>query len=422
MADRFIRDLQYYKFCVYGFLKNLRFFEPFLILFFLEKGLSYLEIGTLYAIKEIATNILEIPTGVAADSLGRRRTMVFSFGSYIVSFAVFYLSGQFAIFVAAMVLFSFGEAFRTGTHKAMIFEYLRINGWTDQKVHYYGHTRSWSQMGSALSALIAMGLVFFRGRYASIFLFSIIPYLLDLTLMLTYPRELDGTRRSVSGKKFVSQFTSVVKDFAYSFRDRSLLKSILNLALYTGYYKAAKDFLQPLLKSLALAIPILTVVSAQKRTAIVVGVVYSLIYVLTSLASRSAGGFTERFKSLEYPLNITMFIGPVLGIGAGILYALGSTVGAVILYVGIYLIENLRKPIGISYVSDKMRSDILATALSAESQVETIVAALVAVALGFFADRFGLANGLVAVSVLVGIAAIFAVVRKTQPVPVNDET
>ena len=76
MASRFVKNLQYYKFCMYGFLKNLRFFEPFLILFFVEQGLSFLQIGTLYAIREIATNLLEIPTGIIADALGRRRTLI----------------------------------------------------------------------------------------------------------------------------------------------------------------------------------------------------------------------------------------------------------------------------------------------------------------------------------------------------------
>ena len=69
MSKEYPRNLQYYKFCMYGFLKNLRFFDPFLILFFINAGLSFLQIGTLYAIREISTNILEIPTGIAADSL-----------------------------------------------------------------------------------------------------------------------------------------------------------------------------------------------------------------------------------------------------------------------------------------------------------------------------------------------------------------
>ncbi len=52
------KDSMYYRFCLYGFLKNQRFFDPFIILFFREMGMSFLEIGTLFSIREIATNIL----------------------------------------------------------------------------------------------------------------------------------------------------------------------------------------------------------------------------------------------------------------------------------------------------------------------------------------------------------------------------
>ena len=48
MAERYKKDLQFAKFSAYGFLKNLKLFEPFLILFLLEKNLSYTLIGTLY--------------------------------------------------------------------------------------------------------------------------------------------------------------------------------------------------------------------------------------------------------------------------------------------------------------------------------------------------------------------------------------
>ena len=195
---KFRKDLQYYKFCTYGFLKNLRFFEPFLILFFLEKDLSYLQIGVLYTLREVTRNILEVPAGVAADVLGRRRTMISSFSFYILSFLIYSLSRSMLLLAAATVVFGLGEAFRTGTHKAMIFDYLERYGWADQKVHYYGNTRSWSQAGSALSALLAAALVFHSGRYLYIFLYSTIPYVLGLGLMLTYPAWLDGQARSLS--------------------------------------------------------------------------------------------------------------------------------------------------------------------------------------------------------------------------------
>ena len=143
----FSKDLQYYKFCAYGFLKNLRFFEPFLILFFLEKDITFFQIGILYTVRELTRNIFEIPAGLAADVLGRRRTMISSFILYIISFLVYSSSRSMLVLSAATIIFGLAEAFRTGTHKAMIFDYLQNKGWPDQKVHYYGHTRSWSQAG-----------------------------------------------------------------------------------------------------------------------------------------------------------------------------------------------------------------------------------------------------------------------------------
>ena len=114
------RDIMFYQFSAYGFLKNLRFFEPFILLIFRSYGLSFLQIGLLYSIRDVATNILEVPTGLLADSFGRKRAMVSAFIAYILSFLILYTFQEFWILAFAMVLFASGEAFRSGTHKALI--------------------------------------------------------------------------------------------------------------------------------------------------------------------------------------------------------------------------------------------------------------------------------------------------------------
>jgi len=86
-----------FRFSLYGFLKNQRYYDPFLILAFREKGLSFFQIGILYGFREICTNLFEIPSGALADLYGRRRAMIFSFCAYIVSFATvggFAVSGE----------------------------------------------------------------------------------------------------------------------------------------------------------------------------------------------------------------------------------------------------------------------------------------------------------------------------------------
>ncbi len=396
----FTKDLQYQKFCAYGFLKNLRFFEPFMLLFLLEKDLTYLQVGTLIAIQEITINLFEIPTGVLADTLGRRKSLVQSFVFYIISFLIYYYSNSFGTLVVAALFFGYGDAFRTGTHKAMIFEYLKIKGWTDQKVHYYGHTRSWSQKGSALSAILAAIIVYFHGDYKSVFLFSIVPYLLDLWLITTYPRSLDGKTAKLERGQIIQQFKSTFSDFISSFKNRAMLGAILSQAVYTGYYKAVKDYLQPIISLFALSLPLFLWMNNQQRSSILVGLVYSVIYLLTSYSSKNSGRFTDKFRDVIKPLNITMILGLVLGILCGIMYSFRLEIISIILFSGIYLIENLRKPIGISAVADNLQKDVLASALSAESQAETLFAALIAPVLGYFADLWGVGYALIIVSVI----------------------
>jgi len=400
MAKNFNKDLQYYKFCGYGFLKNLKFFESFLILFYLEKGLNFFEIGALYSIQQITINIFGIPSGIFADAIGRRRTMIYSFIAYIISFIVFYFSNTYPLFIVAILFFAFGDSFRTGTHKAMIFEYIKSKGWTDQKVHYYGHTRSWSQRGSALSSIIAACIVFYSGSYRYIFLFATIPYLLDLILVSSYPKELDGKIQHLDFKVMIKSFKTVMNEFFISFKNIYIFKAISNSAVHGGFYEAVKDYLQPVLKAFALSLPFFLYLDDKQRSAIIIGIFYFFIYIITSYASRKSGVIADKYQKISRTLNITMIIGFCFGALSGLFYNLNLIIIAITLYIGIYIIENLRKPMGEAYITDALDKDILATALSVESQLKSLYAAIFAPIIGFIADRYGIGTGLIVISTI----------------------
>jgi len=419
MARSFKKDLQYYKFSLYGFLKNLQFFEPFLYLFFLEKGITFLQIGTLITIREISRNILEIPAGILADALGRRRAMISAFVFYLISFLLFYFSSGYPVFVLAMLFYSFGDAFRTGTHKAMIFEYLKIKGWNDQKVYYYGYTRSASQFGSAISSILAGIIVFYSGNYSLIFLFTGIPYLLDLILMITYPKELDGERVRLKGKRIRDNFRDVMREVIFSFRQKALIRTISNISIFSGYYRAVKDYIQPVLQVFATGIALHLGIRGEKATAVLVGLIYFFIYFLSAFTARKSGSFAERFTNLCRPLNISLVAGIGLGVVSGVLFTGEARIMVamgILVFIGIYLVENLRRPIGVSYVAEILSKDILATALSTESQVKSIYAALLAPLTGFLADKFGIGISLVIVSSIIIVFFPILLVRKKKNV------
>jgi len=398
MPASFSKDIQYYRFCLYGFFKNLRFFEVFLILFFLEKDLSFLAIGTLYAVREITVNIFEIPSGIVADALGRRRTLIMAFVFYIFSFIIFFFAESYMEFMAAMIIFSLGEAFRSGNHKAMIFHYLSTKGWEDQKVHYYGHTRSWSQMGSALAALSGAAIVFFSGSYRYIFLFSVIPYVLDLILVATYPKFLDGNMQKADWSLIKRNFKEIFLSLITALKSRKVLKIIGSLSVYSGYYKAVKDYLQAVVAVWAIAMPFMPGLSGEQRTSVMIGLVFFLVYLLSSMASRYSGGFSDRFSSLSAPLNLTILLGLLCGVLSGIFYTAELWVISVIFFIMVYMIENLRKPAGVAYLGSSVSNNVLASVLSVDSQVKSLTAAILAPLFGIFADLFGIGWGIVIVS------------------------
>jgi MFS family permease len=386
MPVRFSKDIQYYKFCLYGFLKNQRFFDPFLMLFFLEKNLLYVQIGVLYSIKMITRAILEIPTGVIADALGRRGTMIFSYTSYIFSFLLYYFSGSYFFLIMASFVFGVGDAFRTGTHKAMIFEYLKYKSWEDQKVHYYGHTRSWSQVGSAVSSLIAAIIVFHSGRYTDIFLFTLIPYAIGLVLLASYPKILEGSGVKKPEQSVAEVFKKVLHEIFTSFKDLKALKIIINLSSFSGYYLAIKDYLQPVLQTFITAVPVLLFMDNKKREALIIGTVYFILYFMTSRAAKYSGRSAEKFSNLLKPLNLILICGLITGILAGLFYKFNIIIISVILFIAIHIFENLRRPMAVAYASEKFNDRILASVLSIESQAQSLIAALFAVLLGFIAD------------------------------------
>lgn len=399
MQKQFEKDIQYYKFCLYGFFKNLRFFDAFLMLFFLEKGIDFLQIGLLYSIREIIILVTEIPSGVISDALGRRKTLIVSFIAYIFSFIVFYFSNSYLMLITAMVLFALADAFRTGVHKAMIFQYLKVNNWGSQKIDYYGHTRSWSQSGSAISSVLAAVFVFYSGSYDIIFIASIIPYLADMMLIYSYPAYLDGEITGLNLDKIKQRFKLVILASIQTMKRMDFFRVLTNLSLYTGYYKAVKDYIQPVLKYVALSLPFFAYLNNEKKIAITIGIIYFFIYILTALASRYSGSFTRLFINLQKPMNYTIVLGLLVGVSTGLTFYVGLYMWPIVGFIIIMVIENLRKPVGIGLVANLSNDKSMATTLSITSQAKSVFAAIIAPIIGWLADIYNPGIGIAICSI-----------------------
>jgi len=378
------------RFSLYGFLKNQQYYEPFLILAFREKGLSFFMIGILIAFREIAVNVFEVPSGAVADVWGRRRSMILSFAAYIVSFLVFGLASNMPLLFVAMLFFAVGEAFRTGTHKAMIFTWLRMHGREKERTRVYGYTRSWSKIGSALSVVLAAVFVFVSRDYVSIFYFSVIPYLLGIINFLGYPAALDGERHA--GTSFACVAAHLRESLSVSFRKPSLRRLIFESMGFEGVFKAAKDYLQPILKSAALPLTAALLLTEglqdQQKTALLVGPVYCVLYILSAVASRNAHrlvdrhGHEDRTARFLWAVNLLVF--------AGLLPAMWFRVYPLMIagFLCLFVLQNLWRPVLISRFDAHSNEAQGATILSIESQAKSVSTMLCAPLLGYAVDFF----------------------------------
>ena len=252
---RILRDPLMWKFRFYGFFKNLRFFEPYLIImllaYFTDSDFPLLKIGSLILIQEVFTYVFEIPSGIIADKFGRKNELLICFIFYLISFGLYFVglsvSSRFVfILFFAAAFFGLGESFRSGTHKAMILTWMDKNNFQEHKSFVYGTTRSWSLIGSAINGILSIFLIFAVGAIQWVFIMAMVPYVLDFILISTYPSYMN--KRIESDKTILQEVGQGFKDIFYACKNKNLVKGIFSSSTYDAIYKSIKDYIQPVIK------------------------------------------------------------------------------------------------------------------------------------------------------------------------------
>jgi len=372
-------------------------------------------------------NIFEVPSGAIADVMGRRASMIFSFLCYILSFALFGAATDVVLLAAGMVAFGLGEAFRTGTHKSMIFSYLRHHGRLHEKTKVYGYTRSWSKFGSAVSVLFAAAFVLITNNYTAIFYLSIFPYLINIINFFGYPAEVDGERSK--GKPLGQVFRILTSSIRDSFLKPGLRRVLIESMGFEGTFKTVKDYLQPILKAVSMsslaAVILVGSWSGEQKAALVVAPVYFLLNLLSGVASRYAHRFSDRYGGHE-PASRVLW-GWQLVVFAALLPSLIWEWHAisVVAFVVLHVLQNLWGPMMYSRLDDHAREEQGSTLLSIESQSVSLATMVLAPLIGYsvdLVDQTGAGGAFWPVG-LVGLAVslIFFATSRTVPRPKGSE-
>ncbi len=400
-----LKDRQVRKFYMYGFLKNLAFFKPYLIVFLMEHGLSLLEIGVLISIREIIINIFEVPSGMIADYFGRKKELYLCFSFYIVSFAVFFFASSFIVAAVGMALFGLGEAFRSGTHKAMIYTYIDKKSWQSEKTFLYGRIRSFSLIGSAVGSFVGIILMLLAPNTSYVFLFSMVPYVVDFLLIMSYPKFLD-----ISDKRENESLAQMVLSFVKClFKSSSLRRILWEDGLVEATVSYTKDIVQPILQSIVLGmgITIFAFLSGEDNLYIILGILHMVCNFMGAFASRKAyvikGSNIKRINGIHVALAVVL---GMLGIWAQ------SAWMVCLLYIFIYVLHSARKPMFVEELDANIQKSQRATTLSVASQLKSLILIIFAPLFGFLVEYVGFKGVALSLAGLLMVSLPFVGLRK----------
>ncbi len=137
---------------------------PVIVPYYRHHDLSMHQVYLLQTVFALAVAALEVPSGYAADLLGRRRTLILASALGGAAFTVLALSRGFAGFVIFEVVAAFGASLYSGTDVALLYDTREALGDESSGTADLGRQLQWGQVGETIAALLGGALVLIHLR------------------------------------------------------------------------------------------------------------------------------------------------------------------------------------------------------------------------------------------------------------------
>lgn len=171
----------------HNFLTDFRLYGPFTVIYFAEVSGSYTLAMSVYSIQMVTSALLEIPTGILSDRLGRRKTL--AAGSFFSAAAVatYAIAPSFALLAVGALIEGIARSLFTGNNTALIYDTARESGNEHEYHHLLGRTSMMFQIALGISAVlggILAGDFFAAGSLRLVVALSVIPQILAIFVSL----------------------------------------------------------------------------------------------------------------------------------------------------------------------------------------------------------------------------------------------
>jgi MFS family permease len=390
-------------------------------LFLLDAGLTNFEAFAANAFYTAGMVIFEIPTGVVADTVGRKTSYLLGTVTLSVATGLYWMlwvwQAPFVWWAAVSVLLGLGFTFFSGAVEAWLIDALTASGYTGQTEAVFGRglvvTGIAMFVGSVLGGVIAqvsnLGVPFLlrAGLLVVMFVFALV-VMKDLGFTPDRSRSIPRATRNI-----------LTQSIEHGLRKKSVRYLILSAPFASGVGVYAFYALQPYL----------LVLYGDESAFAIAGLAAAVL----SLAQVVGGLVASRVRRMFRRRTTTVIVASLTSVA--VLAALGandSFAVAIVLLVAWGFVFAVAGPVRQAYINDMIPSKQRATVLSFDSLFGSIGGVAVQPALGRVADVGGYGASLLVGSViqLVGVPLLFASrrqgdvadTRSDHDDPVSDRT
>jgi MFS family permease len=379
------------KFIALTFFQNLYLYNHIGALYMQSRGLSLLQVNSIWSIMVLTIFLTEVPTGVIADRIGRKRSVVVSLFLQFLGELFYIFAPGYVAFVLIAILGGVGYSFLSGANEALIYDSLPTENREITMKRAMGRISAAYQLAFFVAPLLG-GLVISElvlSKYllgialtaASVF----VAFLISLTLKEP-PAPYNRQDASV---------LQILKNGFAQVRWNRKIQWIASVAILTGAFSA-------------------TLVTFYQPYFVQFGVTTSLpIGIALSLGGLAAFLVLHHISSIERRLGrFGLFFFTFL---PGVLYLLLAIVPNITalfpVFILTYAFADTKNPLISAYQNEHIESASRATTLSLINMIGKIYSAVVTVLLGWIAN-YSISATWAAIGTLVVVATLLLRVDK----------
>ena len=326
-----------------------------------EIGMTPLQLVLCGTAMELAIFVFEVPTGVVADTVSRRLSVVVSFFVIGSATVLFGLLPSAPLIIAAYALWGLGYTFQSGALEAWIAD--EVGDERITRVLLRGAQFGWAGALLGVCASVAIAVVDLR---AAIIVGGLLVVALGGFLALAMPETAfrPGAR---DGEEGVAAFVSTARRGARLVRATPLLVLMIGIAFFFGLWSESFDRLWQA-QMLLIGAPAAGDLGDIVWIGVLTGVAFGIGILTAELAvKRLERATSARIAQVQLALNALL-------LGAALAFALAGVFWlAVVGYVCVVAARSLVVPLGAVWMNRTITdSSVRATVLSMASQADAV--------------------------------------------------